>query len=484
MRRPSARNHPQTALWWIRRDLRLEDNQALASALTSAARVIPVFVLDPVLLNGSAHSKKRVAFLFAGLRRLDQDLRARGSRLILRQGPPEEALVKMVVETDAKVVFAEGGLSPYAKRRDEAVARRIRLEMVPGEAILPPWALLKSDGSPRRVFTPFRRAWQALPLPSPGAIPAAPMRLPSVSDIPTIPIPEAKAPEAFPPGEAEARLRLAAFTTGDRPPIHAYSEGRNRLDMDGTSCLSPYFRFGMLSPLRALATARQALSAAPGAQARQGVEDWITQLIWRDFYLHTLDAYPGMLRHPLRPALEHLPWEADRAGLDAWQAGRTGYPIVDAAMRQLSQTGWMPNRARMIVGSFLTKDLLIDWRLGQEWFMGHLVDGDPAANTGGWQWVSGAGTDAAPYFRIFNPVLQGKKFDPDGEYVRRWVPQLGAVPRRYVHDPWRMPLDVQREAACLIGGEYPAPIIDHAQARQRALTAYRAAFGRPGKGRP
>jgi deoxyribodipyrimidine photo-lyase len=475
MGRSSVRTHYETSLWWIRRDLRIEDNQALASAIQSTERVIPTFVLDPTLMRDPSRSEKREAFLLAGLRQLDQDLRARGSRLILRQGPPEEAIAAVAADTGANIVFAERDFSPYAKRRDQAVARLLPLELVTGETIHPPEALLTPKGSPRRVFTPFRRAWQALPLPSPRSLPTAPSRLPSVAGVASISLPDRKPPESFPPGEAEARCRLAAFTSGDQPAIHAYAETRNRVDLDGTSSLSPYFRFGMLSPLRALATARQVLEGTPDAQARRGVEEWISQLIWRDFYLHTLDAFPGMLLHPLRPAFAHLHWEADPEGLKAWQAGLTGYPIVDAGMRQLREIGWMPNRARMIVGSFLTKDLLVDWRLGQEWFMHHLVDADPAANAGGWQWVSGAGTDAAPFFRVFNPALQGKKFDPRGDYIMRWIPQLSRVPQAYIHEPWRMPIDVQRASGCLIGHDYPAPIVEHAQARARALAAYRAA---------
>jgi deoxyribodipyrimidine photo-lyase len=476
MRHPSSSPHPQIALWWIRCDLRLEDNQTLAAALSITERVIPVFVLDPVLLHGRSRAEKREAFLLASLRQLDHDLRARGSRLILRHGRPEEALATLVAETGANVVFAERDFSPYAKRRDKMVASSIPLELVPGKTIHPPEALRKTDGSARRKFTPFRLAWQDLPLPTIRDFPSESIRFQSPGDLACFPIPEAAAPAWFPAGEVEAQRRLTAFVSGDHASVHHYAEARNRLDTDGSSSLSPYLRFGMLSPLRAFSAARQRLLEAPDAQARRGVEAWITQLIWRDFYLHSLDASPEMLHRPLRPGYEYISWETNGAGLAAWQSGQTGYPIVDAAMRQFLQVGWMPNRARMIVASFLTKDLLVDWRLGQEWFMRHLVDGDPAANAGGWQWVSGAGTDGVPYFRMFNPILQAKKFDPMGDYIKRWIPELHGVPRAHVHQPWRMPIEVQRESGCVIGRDYPEPIVDHAQARIRALSAIKAAI--------
>lgn len=466
---------PSTAVWWIRRDLRLSDNLALASALESAERVIPLYILDPTLLRSRSHSEKRQAFLLDGLRQLDHDLRARGSSLVLRQGRPEQVVAALAAEAGANVVFAERDFSPYAKRRDSAVGRSVLLKLVAGTAIHPPDALRKADGSVRRIFTPFRRAWQELPLPAMSALPSAPPRLPSPGELAGLPIPEAAASAWFPAGEAEALRRLAAFTSGDQSAICTYVEARNRLDTDGSSNLSPYLRFGMLSPQRALTAARQALSRASGQQARRGVGTWIAQLIWRDFYIHTLDASPEVLDRALKPAYERMAWEPDEAGAAAWRSGRTGYPIVDAAMRQLEEVGWIPNRARMIVGAFLTKDLLVDWRLGQDWFMHHLVDGDPAANAGGWQWVSGAGTDGLPYLRVFNPLLQAKKFDPAGDYVRRWIPELEGVPRLFVHEPWRMSDETQRASGCVIGRDYPAPIIHHAQARIRALTAYRAA---------
>jgi deoxyribodipyrimidine photo-lyase len=232
---------------------------------------------------------------------------------------------------------------------------------------------------------------------------------------------------------------------------------------------------GMISARQAVATAWTAIEAAPDPAAERSAETWLNELIWREFYVHILAHFPHVRRMAFREGLRDVPWRNDRTEFEAWCAGRTGYPVVDAAMRQLVQTGWLHNRARMIVASFLSKDLLIDWRWGERFFMRHLLDGDPAANNGGWQWTAGTGTDAAPYFRVFNPVLQGMKFDPEGAYVRRWVPELAAIPAAHIHAPWMLTAAEQQRSGCVIGRDYPAPIVDHGLARQRALAAYGAA---------
>jgi deoxyribodipyrimidine photo-lyase len=464
-----------TAIWWVRRDLRLTDNQALTAALSQVEQVIPVFVLDPALLHSPYAGKKRVAFLFAGLHQLDAGLRTRGSRLIVRQGDPAEELARLVDESDAQTIFAEEDFSPYARRRDARVAEVLTLHLSGGVTVHPPGTVLKADGTPYTVFTPFSRAWQALPLPSERDVLVAPAWLPAIPVLPSLSIPDSPALPAavpFPPGEAEAQHRLDAFVDLDDAPIYRYSEGRNRLDQDGTSQLSPYLRFGMVSARQAVVSALSAADAAFSIQERKGAETWLNELIWREFYVQILHHFPQVRKSSFRPEYDQIVWENDGAVFEAWCQGRTGYPVVDAAMRQLVETGWMHNRARMIVASFLVKDLLVDWRWGERFFMQHLVDGDPAANNGGWQWTAGTGTDAAPYFRVFNPILQGKKHDPDGIFVRRWLPELARVPDRYLHAPWEMPDDVQRDAGCIIGQDYPGPIIDHAWARERTLEAY------------
>lgn len=483
-----------TSVWWIRRDLRLGDNQALAAALAAGETVVPVFILDPRLLNAPTASAGRVAFLLAGLASLDGDLRSRGSRLIVRRGDPPTELARLVSETHAAAIYAEEDYSPYARRRDAAVAAAAPLRLTPGLTVRPADLVRKADGGVYTVFTPFSRAWRALPLPGRADLLPPPTRLaPPPADLESLPLPAPETrPALFPAGEAEAQRRLAVFVHGDSqsgPPglraagagqkrqpaaIARYADDRNRLDLDGTSQLSPYLRFGMISARQCAVAALEA--AAVGAAAeRQGAETWLTELIWREFYIAILYHFPDVLREAFRPELRAIPWANDEAQFAAWCAGRTGYPVIDAAMRQLAQTGWMHNRARMIVASFLVKDLLIDWRWGERFFMQHLLDGDPAANNGGWQWTAGVGTDAAPYFRVFNPSLQAVKFDPTGAYVRRWLPELARLPDPYIHEPWRAPVEVQRQAGCVIGRDYPAPLVEHGAARERVLAAYRVA---------
>ncbi|MFZ5918922.1 MAG: cryptochrome/photolyase family protein [Chloroflexota bacterium] len=471
-----------TALWWLRRDLRLTDNPALAAALASADRVVPAFILDPALLDSPYVGEKRLAFLLAGLRQLDADLRARGSRLVVRRGDPQVELAALMYESNAEAILAEEDFSPYARNRDAQMAERLPLRLTGGLTVHPPDAVLKADGAPYTVYTPFSRAWKALPLPSRPNLVAAPERLPPVPDLldlPTYQLPNLPSAALFPPGEAEAQRRLQAFVDGDDPPIYHYAERRNRLDLDGTSQLSPYLRFGMLSARQAVAAAANAIAAAPEAQARHSAETWLNELIWREFYVSILHHLPEVRQRSFRADLRGITWQNDELAFAAWRQGRTGYPVIDAAMRGLVETGWMHNRARMIVASFLIKDLLIDWRRGERFFMQHLVDGDPAANNGGWQWTAGSGADAAPYFRVFNPVLQGQKFDPHGTFVRRWLPELARVPDRFIHAPWQMPGDVQRQADCIIGQDYPAPIVEHAWARERALAVYAQARENP-----
>jgi deoxyribodipyrimidine photo-lyase len=464
-----------TAIWWIRRDLRLNDNQALAAALKHADEVLPVFVLDPKLLASPYIGSKRTAFLLEGLRSLDSDLSAIGSHLILRQGDPCTELASLRDESGAEAIFAEEDISPYARRRDARVAKDLPLQLMNGLTVHPVGAVLKADGTPYTVFTPFSRAWKALPPSQAGDLQPAPGRISSPTGLASQPIPakpELSSDMSFPPGEAQALRRLSAFVDGDNPPVYGYAEGRNLVHLAGTSGLSPYLRFGMVSARQVHVAALAAMEAATNDQARTGVQTWLSELIWREFYIAILYHFPYVRRNSFRPEYDRIHWENDENAFLAWCEGQTGYPVVDAAMRQLAQTGWMHNRARMIVASFLVKDLLIDWRWGERWFMQHLVDGDPAANNGGWQWTAGTGTDAAPYFRVFNPVSQSQKFDPQGANARRWLPELARVPDRFIHQPWTMPLPEQEKVGCRIGQDYPAPIVDHAWARERVLSAY------------
>ena len=460
-----------TAIWWIRRDLRLSDNQALAAAVSHADVIIPVFILDPKLLSSPRASQNRISFLFDGLHMLDFELEKRGSKLIVRRGDPLEELNLIYQESGAVRIFAEADVSPYARERDGRVSSELPLTLMQGVTVQPPETLLKSNATPYTVFTPFSRKWHSLAFP--GRPIPAPQKLSSPPQISGLELPTSPRPthvSNFRAGEAEAQKRLDTFIDSQ---IDNYSETRDRVDLDGTSRLSPYLRFGMLSARQAAWAAREASARAQDSANRQGAETWLNELIWREFYATILYHYPKVLRSAFRPELRTIHWQQDSAGFSAWAEGCTGYPVVDAAMRQLNASGWMHNRARMITASFLVKDLLIDWRRGERYFMQHLLDGDPASNNGGWQWIAGTGTDAAPYFRIFNPVLQGKKFDPHGVFIRRWVTELSAVPDAYIHTPWAMPDDIQSQTGCRIGKNYPAPIVDHATARQRALKIYR-----------
>jgi deoxyribodipyrimidine photo-lyase len=460
-----------TAIWWIRRDLRLMDNQALTSAMMQADAVVPLFILDRKLLDSPRSSPERNAFLMEGLQSLDADLSKQGSYLVVREGEPSEVLRELCYETQSEWIFAQADVSPYARRRDEHVGRELPLKLTPGLTIHLPDSVLKSDGSAYTVYTPFSRQWRNQP--HPGKPLPAPEKLtlpPSLESkiIPTLPLVNFQG--SFKAGESEAQNRIETFISSR---IFHYDFQRDRLDKDGSSCLSPYLRFGMISARQAYWMAYEAGATGRDRGGYNGVEAWINELIWREFYASILYYFPAVAQTAFQPKYRKLHWREDPAGFNAWTEGRTGYPIVDAAMRQLNSTGWMHNRARMITASFLVKDLLINWRLGEAYFMRHLLDGDPAANNGGWQWVAGTGTDAAPYFRIFNPILQAKKFDPHGNYVRRWLPELVEVPEMYIHSPWMMPESIQSQVRCRIGIDYPSPIVEHAMARQRAIDVYR-----------
>ena len=461
------------AIWWIRRDLRLADNQALHAALDHADHVLPVFILDPRLLNSDYCGDKRVTFLFDGLRRMDADLRQIGSSLKIRKGYPPDILARLADESGATAVFAEEDFSPYARRRDEQVAKAVPLHLYGGLTVHHPDMVLKQDGEPYTVFTPFSKSWRSLPLPVDADLLPSPTSLGREIELPSLPLPAASDELAlFSAGEEEGLRRLRHFTTGANPVVYLYGKRRNQPHVEGTSGLSPYLRFGMVSMRQVVVKALAAVKQAEDEGGRESANTWLNELIWREFFLSILYHYPRVRQRSFRPQYEQIEWRDDKQAFEAWCRGRTGYPMVDAAMRQLSESGWMHNRCRMVTASFLVKDLLINWRWGERWFMQQLVDGDPAANNGGWQWTAGTGTDAAPYFRIFNPVLQSKKFDPNGEYIRRWLPELTSVPESYIHEPWKMPADIQRQSNCVIDVDYPAPMVDHRAARERTMAAY------------
>ncbi|MCS7080405.1 MAG: DNA photolyase family protein [Chloracidobacterium sp.] len=461
---------------WFRRDLRLDDNTALLAAYAATDAVVPVFIFDDAILRRPDTGANRVAFLLDSLRALDADLRARGGRLIIRRGRPEDELARLVVETGAVAVYFNQDVEPFALARDARVKARLAglcaVEGFEDGGLTAPNAIKTKAGAPYTVFTPYKNAVlnQTIPRPRP-----APAILKTPADIGGLPLPTLvelgfTTTVTLPPGgEGAAQTRLREFI---HTSLHRYAAERDQLAANGTSGLSPYLRFGCLSPRRAYWAARDAFP-----QGAAGAEVWIAELIWRDFYRQILFHFPYVETGAFKRDYGELDWENNEEWFDRWRTGRTGFPIVDAAMRQLLTTGWMHNRARMIVASFLTKDLLIDWRWGECHFMQHLVDGDLAANNGGWQWAASTGTDAQPYFRIFNPTAQGKKFDPTGAYIRRYVPELRTVPDRWIHEPSRMPPDVQRAFRCVIGDDYPAPIVDHSRQRAKALALYGRAAG-------
>jgi deoxyribodipyrimidine photo-lyase len=460
---------------WFRRDLRLRDNTALLDAAArSGGRVLPLFLFDQRIYRGRFASANRTQWLLDTLAALRSELRAHGSDLLIRSGRPEQVLPQLLQQSGADGVVWNRDYTPFAVARDSALKAALRAAGYRADSrkdlvLVEFQELLTGGGTPYTVFTPYARRWRerlAAEAPVLGGMPQlAPLpdlprgELPTLADL----LPDTRAVARPAAGEAAAQLLLNDFLAA---PINAYAAGRDQLAAAGTSRLSPYLRLGVLSP-------RQVYLPA-AAHGGDGAASWINELAWREFYLQVMAHHPHVGRGSFKPVYDAIAWPNDAQLFAAWCAGRTGYPLVDAAMRQLQQEGWMHNRARMVTASFLTKDLLVDWRLGEAYFMQQLFDGDPAANNGGWQWAAGTGTDAQPYFRIFNPVSQGKKFDPDGAYVRRYVPELAQVPPRFLHEPWLLSAADQIRCGVRIGRDYPAPIVDHAVQRLRALELYGA----------
>lgn len=454
---------------WFRRDIRTHDHPALTAAVARGA-VIPLFVLDNALLHGKWPSPNRVWFMLESLRQLDTSLRSIGGRLHIRHGKPSQVVPTFARDCSADAVFVSRDYSPYARRRDAAVAASLQEAGIPwqehpGHLIVEPEAMTAAGGSAYRVYSPFRRAWEQAQrrdvLPAPSQLTTPEVEAGTIPSLAELGFDEREVAELLEPGERAARERLDAWSISSA--LDVYDEQRDVLAASGTSRLSQDLRWGLLSPLEV---------EARTAGASAGRLAFGRELAWRDFYYHVLWHLPHVTRGPMRPEAAPRAYLDDDAAFDTWREGRTGYPVVDAAMRQLLALGWMHNRARMITASFLSKHLLLDWRRGEAHFGRNLVDGDLASNNGGWQWAASTGADAQPYFRVFNPVLQGKKFDSDGAYVRRWVPELRDVPDRYVHEPWLMPDETQRAARCRIGVDYPPPVVDHKLARERALRAF------------
>jgi deoxyribodipyrimidine photo-lyase len=466
------------ALLWFRQDLRLADNPALTAV--APRPILAVYVLDDAAAGPWAHGGAQRWWLHHSLAALARSLADRGLTLHLVRGDARDIIPRLAQAIGAGEVHAGRLYEPWARRRDEATQAALasegrRLVLHTSSLLHEPHRVRTGQGKPYSVYTPFSRALFALgepppPLAAPEALRAAEgapagLDLDALGLLPASPVPAwwAEFPGHWTPGEAGAAARLAGFAARS---LSGYDETRNLPGVDGTSALSPHLRFGELSPRQVWYAARAAGAAGPAT--------FLKEIIWREFAYHLLWHRPEMPEEPLQPAFARFAWQPDAALLRAWQRGRTGYPIVDAGMRQLWRTGWMHNRVRMIAGSLLVKHLLQPWQAGEAWFWDTLVDGDLASNSASWQWVAGCGADAAPYFRVFNPVLQGEKFDADGAYVRRWVPELARLPDRFLHKPWEAPEQVLRAAGVVLGSDYPHPVVDHAAGRARALGAYAA----------
>jgi deoxyribodipyrimidine photo-lyase len=467
---------PPPVILWFRNDLRLADQAALNAAVETGQPVLPVYILDDTAAGAWAAGGASRWWLHHSLVSLRQSLEQRGAGLLLRRGDSLTIIADLIDRTGAKAIFTGGSYEPWARRLDRAVADAdldVRFHRMRTTMLFHPDQIRTQAGGAFGVYTPFSRACLATggprpPLPAPAAIGGADLppsdRLEDWDLLPTRPDWAGGLRDTWVPGEAGAAQRLRAFL--DRG-LTSYADRRNLPAEPGTSMLSPHLHFGEISPATVWHRAHE-LPAGPGR------ETFIREVLWREFSIHLLWQHPTLPQAPLRPEFANMPWRDDPAALRAWQRGQTGVPIVDAGMRQLWQTGWMHNRVRMIAASFLIKHLMIPWQTGQAWFWDTLVDADLAANAASWQWVAGSGADAAPYFRVFNPVLQGRKFDPDGAYVRRFVPELGGLDGKHIHAPWEAAPNELAAAGIRLGDGYPLPIVDLAAGRARALAAFAA----------
>jgi len=462
-----------TSIVWLRRDLRLDDNVALFDAARASEAVVCAFVLDPALLRSRRTGAPIVQFFFESLRVLRERLRRHGSDLALLDGDPARELTALAHRVDARALYLNADDEPDAVARDARVARVLRsagiaVHVSTDHVYYGADEVLQTSGKPYVVYTPYRRRWDARfaayphpPVPSERAALGKLLPAAAVASTREVPRPEDyghASSDAYPRGGIDAATRLLASFVEDGAAV--YAARRNVPALDATSRLSPHLRAGTIG-IRTV------------VHATREYESFLGELVWRDFYQQLLRHQPRVATEPFLASARHIRYRDDGAAFDAWCAGRTGYPIVDAAMIQLNTTGWMHNRLRMIAASFLTKHLLVDYREGERYFAQRLADADLAANNGGWQWAASTGTDAAPYVRVFNPSSQGKTFDATGAFVRSMIPALRGVPPAYVHEPWTMPPLLQAELGCVIGRDYPAPVVDHTFARGRALEAYR-----------
>ncbi|MFO0678378.1 MAG: deoxyribodipyrimidine photo-lyase [Polyangiaceae bacterium] len=465
----------KTLVWFRGKDLRMADHGPLTAA-AAAGDVIPLFVLDPYFFAPSraAELPHRMQFLLESLESLAANLAHVGSRLVVVAGKSTEVVPRVAAKLGVDRVVAHRWCEPFARERDTRVgaALRVPFELFEGETLVPPGTLRTGGGTPYSVFTPFSRAWAkafvpSKPLPAPKRLPAVPadLGLDEVS-VPTLASLGLTKNEGLQPGgERNGRKRLDTFVTSVASRYHLQ---RDRMDVDGTSRLSADLKFGTVSARTIHGKVTDVL-AEGGKGNAEALRVFVNELVWREFTHHTIWDRPELLEVPFRDDFRRFPYVEDPAGWTAWVRGATGYPVVDASARQLLASGFVHNRARMISASFLTKHLLVSYRDGEAHYMKWLTDGDWAQNDAGWQWSSGSGCDAQPYFRVFNPITQGEKFDPEGDYVRRWVPELSKLPAKVIHKPWEAAPEILRAAGVTLGRTYPMPIVDHAKARARFL---------------
>lgn len=466
----------QLTIVWFRQDLRTEDHPALMAAC-SRGDILPVYIYDEEGEGDWPIGAASKWWLHGSLVSLSKELQELGYELIIRKGKTLETLQALLAETDASAVYWSRRYEPAGLDQEAEIKKALRKSGIDAQSfnaslLFEPWTVATKQGKPYQVFTPFWKACQALshpsfPLPKPSRHQGrqANIKNLAIEDLDLLPTIhwDADIKKVWKPGTAQAKIILSSFL---KESILSYIEGRDNPAGEGTSRLSPYLHFGEISPRMIW---HEILKAYPGNKEK--IDSFLRQLGWREFAYHLLYHFPKTPNYPLKNHFINFPWKQNPFYLVSWQKGKTGYPIVDAGMRQLWQTGWMHNRVRMIVGSFLVKDLLITWVEGAKWFWDTLVDADLANNTLGWQWVGGCGADAAPYFRIFNPITQGEKFDPNGDYVKQWVPELKGLSSKWIHKPWLAPKDELKKAGIDLGKNYPKPIVDHASARIEALEA-------------
>jgi deoxyribodipyrimidine photo-lyase len=468
---------------WFTQDLRLGDNAALSAAAASGRPLLPVYILDddtPADWTMGAASRW---WLEQSLGSLHDALQDRGGRLVLRRGKPLKVLEQLARETGAHGIWFSRNYAPWSAGLETALAgwasgQGIECKRFAGYLLHNPEDIRTGGGTPYKVYTPFSRAcFENEPQRGPRPVPqgmtfwGGSVTSDQLADWDLYggkPDWAAGFAERWTPGEAGAHEKLDRFIA---QAAQDYADARNIPAVYGTSRLSPHLHFGEISPLQCWHAMRHAMHDGR-RNIDKGGTTFLKELLWREFSYHLVCNFENFMTEPFQPKFADFPWASDEEGLQAWQRGMTGYPIVDAGMRELWATGWMHNRVRMIVGSFLVKDLLIPWQRGEEWFWDCLVDADIGSNAASWQWIAGCGADAAPYFRVFNPVLQGERFDPDGSYVRRWVPELADMPKKFLHKPWEAPGDVLQKAGVRLDDTYPKPIVDHGEARDRALKAY------------